>query len=126
MSWWPGFLNPQLTPGMFHARPAPNPARSDGDGAALAGGLQPLRTPDFVRGGVVTAGDCGGAAGLGEGVIDLQAARGERTGAAVKAAPKVWLHPRITDRQARALAADLRCRLTWKGRGVALVPLSHG
>ena len=39
---------------------------------------------------------------------------------------KVWLHPRLTNAQALQLAAALQCRLTWKGRGVALVPLAHG
>ena len=38
---------------------------------------------------------------------------------------KVWLHPRLTDLQAQQLADQLGCRLTWKGRGVALVPLGH-
>lgn len=43
-----------------------------------------------------------------------------------EAAPvKVWLHPRLTDLQAQQLADQLGCRLTWKGRGVALVPLGH-
>lgn len=65
--------------------------------------------------------------GLRQGVVELQAARRERQAAAplMPAVPKVWLHPRLSEPQAQAIADRLGCRMTWKGRGVALVPLGH-
>lgn len=37
----------------------------------------------------------------------------------------IWLHPRISNRDAVALAARLGCRLVWKDRGVVLQPQDH-
>ncbi len=129
-SWLRGLFDLQLGSDLTHARrPAQPRARSEPDGAAPAGSVRTQHAVRFLRGGLVPAGAGDGAAGGSTCVIELSAARfipGEKlieAGSPVK--PKVWLHPRLTDAQAWALADRLGCRMTWKGRGVALVPV-HG
>jgi hypothetical protein len=78
---------------------------------------------DPVRGSAVSAGGGRGPARYREGGLVVPFAR--RDPGSEAAPVKVWLHPRLSDLQAQQLADRMGCRMTWKGRGVALVPLGH-
>ncbi|MDP2398842.1 MAG: hypothetical protein Q8M53_10855 [Burkholderiales bacterium] len=120
-NWW-GVLCGPLSPEHIHAvRTAQAPARSEPDGEPPARGIRPyaIGRIDPVRGGPGGAGDRNGAAGGSQGRAVLPFARRQPGTAPVK----VWLHPRLSDAQAQSIADSLGCRMTWKGRGVALVPL---